>query len=131
MSSVKSQKHYDLEKFLEPCDFPTEPEDQIEKVKLLMVKLKPTNNQCSITFAIHEEHKNSIYEIAHDWFDTHNPFESGFIVHQIKLLIKFYSKKVFIITISYPCLCDLSQCSKNEREIVIKYLKLWGLIEEY
>lgn len=131
MPPTNSQKYYDLERFLEPCDFPTDPEDKIEKVKLLMVKLKPINNQCSITFAINEENKNSVHEIADDWFDFHNPFNSGFIVYQIKLLIRFYSKKNLPITISYPCFCNLSQFEESEQEIIMKYLKRWGLIEEY
>ncbi len=42
---IRQKYYYDLEKFLEPCDFPTDSEDRIEKVKLLMIKLKPTNNK--------------------------------------------------------------------------------------
>lgn len=132
--SYQSNQHkyyYDLEKFLEPCDFPTDPEDKIEKVKLLMIKLKPTNNKCCLTLAVNEEYQESVYEIAHDWFDTHNPFEGGFIVYQIKLVIKFYSKELLPVIISHPCHCNLTQFSDLEQQIIIKYLKRWGLIEEY
>ena len=129
--NFKKKYYYDLEKFLEPCDFPTDPEDKIEKVKLLMIKLKPTNNKCCLTLAVNDEYQESVYEIAHDWFDTHNPFEGGFIVYQIKLVIKFYSKELLPVIISHPCHCNLTQFSDLEQQIIIKYLKRWGLIEEY
>ena len=129
--NFKKKYYYDLEKFLEPCDFPTDPEDKIEKVKLLMIKLKPTNNKCCLTLAVNEEYQESVYEIAHDWFDTHNPFEGGFIVYQIKLVIKFYSKELLPVIISHPCHCNLTGFSELEQQIIIKYLKRWGLIEEY
>lgn len=129
--NFKKKYYYDLEKLLEPCDFPTDPEDKIAKVKLLMIKLKPTNNKCCLTLAVNEEYQESVYEIAHDWFDTHNPFEGGFIVYQIKLVIKFYSKELMPVIISHPCHCNLTQFSELEQQIIIKYLKRWGLIEEY
>jgi hypothetical protein len=44
--------YYDLEKFLVPYDFPTDPEDGIKQVKLLTVTLKPLNNQCSLTLTM-------------------------------------------------------------------------------
>jgi hypothetical protein len=96
-----------------------------------MIKLKPTNNKCCLTLAVNEEYQESVYEIAHDWFDTHNPFEGGFIVYQIKLVIKFYSKELLPVIISHPCHCNLTQFSELEQQIIIKYLKRWGLIEEY
>ena len=123
--------YYDLEKFLVPYDFPTDPEDGIKQVKLLTVTLKPLNNQCSITLTMNQDNNKSLHTVADEWFDIHNPFSSGFVIYKITLLIKLYSSKTLPITLAYPCFCDLSRFNEQERELIIKYLKRWGLIEEY
>lgn len=131
MTLFNSQKSYDLERFLDPYDFPTDPEDKIEFVKLHTVKLRAMNNQGCVTLTLNKKEQNSFRDVAGNWFDDANPFSTGFLVYQIRLLVKFYSQRMMPLTISHPCDCNLRCFDKFEREILIKYLKRWNLIEEY
>lgn len=122
-------QYYNLERLLEPFDFPTDPRDGIRQVKLLMIKLKPMNGQGSLTFDV-SDNKKSLYEVTRGWFDI-NPFNIGFTICQVKFTLIFYSNKSLCLTLGYPSFCDMEHLSEEEREVTTKYLKKWQLIQEY
>lgn len=124
-------QYYNLERLLEPFDFPTEPQDGIEEVKLLMIKLKPINDQCSLTFDVDDKNKKPIREIISRWFDVSNPFNAGFSIQQVKFTLTFYSRKILYVTLGYPSFMDMRHLSEEEQEVTMKYLKKWQLIQEY
>lgn len=129
-------KQYDIAKLLQPFDFPTDPEDGIESVKITMVKLKPYEDKNRVTLEVAAGEPRTIYQISREWFDTHDPLRKGFYLSQVKLAIYFMPDmesrrgKVVTVKIGWPNRCDLKDKTEKERLIGDKYLKRWNLLKE-
>lgn len=129
-------KQYDISKLLHPFDFPTDPDDGIESVKVMMLKLKPYDNNNKITLEVTTKESRTIHDVSQDWFNSHDPLRSSFLLAQVKIVIKFIPDvenrrgKVVPVKISWPNGCDLKDKTAKERLIGDKYLRRWGLLEE-
>lgn len=129
-------KEYDIAKLLHSFDFPTDPDDGIERVDVMMLKLKPYDSNNKVTLEITAKEKRSIYDISDEWFKTNDPLKFGFLLSQVKLVIRFapdehnHRGKVVPVKITYPNGCDLSDKTEKERLIGKKYLKRWGILRE-
>ena len=129
-------KQYDLSKLLNHFDFPTDPDDGIESVKISMLKLRPYDSGNKVTLEVAAKEQQTIHQVSREWFATHDPLGGGFLVAQTKLTIKFAADsesprgKTIPVKISYPNNCDLKSRTEKERLIGDKYLKKWGLLKE-
>lgn len=129
-------KQYDIEKLLKPFDFPTDPEDCIDSVKVTMLKLKPYDNSNKVTLEVTAKEARTIYDVSREWFDTHDPLRTGFLLAQVKFSICFKPDdgnrrgKTLVVKIGWPNTCDLKDKTEKERLIGNKYLKRWGLLKE-
>jgi len=129
-------KQYDISKLLRPFDFPTDPDDGIESVKVMMLRLKPLGSGNKVTLEVTQKEGRSIYDVSREWFDANDPLRGGFQLSQVKIVIQFMPNeesrkgKVIPVKISYPNGCDLKSKTEKERLISDKYLKRWGLLKE-
>ncbi len=129
-------KQYDIAKLLRPFDFPTDLDDGIESVKVTMLKLKPYENSNKVMLEVTASETRTIYDVSQDWFNTHDPLRNGFLLAQVKIVIKFMPDaesrrgKVVSVKISWPNGCDLKDKTEKERLIGDKYLKRWGILKE-
>ena len=129
-------KQYDLSKLLNQYDFPTDPDDGIENVKISMLKLRPYDSTNKVTLEVGAKEQKTIHQMSREWFAMHDPLGGGFLVAQVKLTIKFAADsesprgKTIPVKISYPNNCDLKSRTEKERLIGDKYLKKWGLLKE-
>lgn len=130
-------RRYDLAPLLHPFEFPTDPEDGIDSVKLVLLRLRPYDDPGKrITLEATRKAVGSISAAAQDWFDQHNPLRGGFVATQARLSIKFHPDsesrrgKILPVTVTMPNGCDLKSKTEKERLIGEKYLARWGLVRE-
>jgi len=129
-------KQYEISKLLKQCDFPTDPEDGIDSVKVAMLKLKPYDSNNKVTLEVTAKEDKTIYEKSQEWFNINDPLRHGFQLSQVKLVIHFMPdqdnrrRKTIPINIRWPNGCDIKNKTKKERLIGDKYLKRWGLLKE-
>ena len=129
-------KKYDISKLLQPCDFPTDPEDGIEIVKVMMLELKPYDNGNKVRLTVTAKETKTIHDVSYEWFSSHDPLRTGFLVAKAKLSIRFKPDsinrrgKTLPVEITWPNGCDLKGKTAKEQLIGDKYLKRWGLLEE-
>jgi hypothetical protein len=129
-------RQYDISSLSKQRNFPTDPEDGIESVKVVSVKLKPTNGAGSLIIDIPSKHSASIHQQSQEWFQQNDPFKNGFIIHMAKIVVQFYPLpgerrgKAMPLKITMPNRCDLKSRTERERMIGEKYLQRWGLLKE-
>ncbi len=70
-------RQYDISSLSKQRNFPTDPEDGIESVKVVSVKLKPTNGAGSLIIDIPSKHSASIHQQSQEWFQQNDPFKNG------------------------------------------------------
>ena len=129
-------KQYDISKLLRPYNFPTDPEDGIESVKLQMLTLNPYDSYNKIILEVTAQEKKTIYDISKEWFDVNDPLRKNFKLVKTKFVIHFAPDsensrgKNIAVTISCPNGCDLKGKTHKEQLIGNKYLKKWGMLKE-
>ncbi|AIF82026.1 hypothetical protein I862_07360 [endosymbiont of Acanthamoeba sp. UWC8] len=129
-------KRYNINKLRSFYDFPTDPEDGIESVKVTMLELKTYDNSSKLTFEVSSKSDSNIYETLNKWFDINDPLSQGVLLNKVKLLVHFFPDKVnprgitLPIKITWPNGCDLKSKTEKERLIGDKYFLRWGLLEE-
>lgn len=129
-------KKYDLNRLLQPMDFPVDTEDGIESVKITLIKFKPKDEQNRIQFELCRDETKTIHEKVREWHSEHHQLRSGSTVMQAKIVIRFtkgrngYRNKVLPIKLSSPNGSDLKNRTEQELLIGEKYLKRWGLMVE-
>lgn len=129
-------RQYDISSLSKPRSFPTDPEDGIESVRVVFLRMKPMNGPGSIAVDVPAKHSLSIHAQSKEWFPQDNPLQSGFVPHQAKLVVQFYPGpddrrgKSLPLKITMPNRCDLKSRTERERLIGEKYLARWGLLKE-
>jgi hypothetical protein len=129
-------KKYNLASLLSPRSFPTDPDDGIEVVKVMVLELKPFDNGNKVRLTVTAKEQKTIHEVSRDWFEQHDPLRTGFLVAKVKLSIRFKPDsidrrgKTLPVEITWPNGCDLKGKTTKEQLIGEKYLKRWGLVEE-
>ena len=130
-------RRFDLSRLLRPHDFPTEPEDAIETVDLVLLRLQPYDGEGErYTIEVNRKTNATIHEVARRRFGDTDPLAGSNRVTRAKLSIRFFPDadsrrgKVLPVTITMPNGCDLKGKTEKERLIGEKYLARWGLVEE-
>jgi hypothetical protein len=129
-------KQYDIAKLLRPFDFPTDPQDGIQSVKVTMLRLTPYDSQNKVTLDASAREPRTLYALAQEWFNAHDPLRTGFALSGVRIAVKFAPDhkdprgKTVTFKIGYPNSCDLKDKTEKERLIGEKYLRRWGLIKD-
>ena len=130
-------RRYDLQPLMQQPNLDTDPEDGIESVEVVMIKLKDLGGQGRLTLEVPACSYMNLYDYAREFFGDCNPLIAGcFVPMQAKLSIRFRPEngakrgKVLPVKISMPNGCDLRSRTDRERLIGEKYLGRWGLLED-
>lgn len=130
-------RRYSLAGLLRPRDFPTDPVDAIESVRVTLLRLAPIDASGErLTLECARSSERNIWQIAERRFGASSPLGGGWVVNQARLSILFHRQKgagrgrVLPVTITVPHGSDLKDRTERERLIGSKYLKRWGLLED-
>jgi hypothetical protein len=128
---------YDLSPLLCPHQFPTDPGDGIEGVRVVMLRLAPHDTAAErLTLEVARQGGRDIWSFAELRFGTHNPLLGGWSVVQAKLAIRFLPgaggrpARTLHVTVSSPDGCDLKERTDDERIVGERYLRRWGLLRD-
>ena len=129
-------RRFDLQSLATRRDFPTDPSDGIEAVKLNLLRLMPLNSPAErLTIECMRSANTDIWAMADRNFGPHNPLSGGWRVTQARMAIRFHAKpgsgrgRTLPLTITMPHGCDLKDRTEDERLIGSKYLARWGLAQ--
>jgi hypothetical protein len=128
-------RRYDLSVLRRPHLFPTDSKDGIESVRVTLLRLMPFDavGERVMLECMHDASK-TIWQMAADHFGENDPLHNGWIITQVKLVIKFRPTATMTrgrslpLTISMPHGCDLKDRTEVERLVGDKYLRLWGIL---
>jgi hypothetical protein len=129
-------RQFDLQMLLEPFEFPTDPEDGVESVRVSLLRLMPMDTPGErITLECAKQSPNTIWEMADQRFEDANPLREGWVITKAKLLISFHAgdggrRKVLPVTVTMPHGCDLKDRTESERIVGEKYLRRWRLVTD-
>lgn len=130
-------RRYDLSSLLRPRAFPTDPEDGIESVRLVLLRVDPIDKRgVRATIEATRFADEDIYQAATYLLSEQALLCDCVVPTQAKLSITFYPElgarrgKVLTVTITMPNGCDLKNRTERERMIGEKYLRHWGLVRD-
>ena len=129
-------RRFDLSVLQRPFDFPTDPEDGIERVRVNRLRLTPIGSVGErVTLECLRGSTCALPEMAQHRFGTHDPLLGGWLITQAKLTIRFCARgngggRTLPLTITLPNGCDLKDRTERERLIGEKYLRRWGLLQD-
>jgi hypothetical protein len=130
-------RRYDLSSLLHPRAFPTDPEDGIESVQLVLLRIEPIDRRgVRATIEATRFADDDIHEAAKQLLSEQARLEDQVVPTQAKLSITFYPErsarrgKVLSVTITMPNGCDLKNRTERERMIGEKYLARWSLVQD-
>jgi len=130
-------RRYDLGILLRPYDFPTEPEDGVESVRVNHLRLMPMDTVGErVTLECTRQATQSIWQMAADHFGSSNPLLGGWVATQAKLTIRFRPEagsrrgRTLPLTVTMPHGCDLKDRTERERMIGEKYLRRWYIVKD-
>jgi hypothetical protein len=130
-------RRYDLALLKRPYNFPTDPQDGIESVRVTCLRLMPINTagERVMVECMHDASR-TIWHMAAEHFGDKNPLNHSWIITQAKLVIKFRPTPAMTrgrslpMTISMPHGCDLKDRTEAERLVGDKYLRRWGFLRD-
>ena len=130
-------RHFTLDRLRRPFEFPTDPEDEIESVRVSVLRLVPLDTGGErITMECMRGAQRNIWQMSHDRFERHDPLEGGYRVTQAVFTIKFKAKagvrggRTLPVKISMPKGCDLKDRTEREQLIGDKYLRRWNMLRD-
>jgi hypothetical protein len=130
-------RQYLLDHLLQPFDFPTDVEDNVESVKVTLLRLLPYETQGErVTLECMRGAERSIWQMAEARFGNNDPLAGGYKVTQARFTIKFHATpgvrggRTLPVTISMPKGCDLKDRTDRERLVGEKYLKRWRMLRD-
>jgi hypothetical protein len=130
-------RRYDLGILMRRYDFPTDPEDGIEAVRVNLLRLMPLGTAGErVTLECLRDASTPIWQMAAAHFGSNNPLLGGWVITQAKIVIKFRPTRentrgrTLPLTITMPHGCDLKDRTERERIVGDKYLRRWGLLED-
>lgn len=135
-ADIVQLREYQLSVLMHPCSFPTDPEDGIESVEVVMIKLQDEQRQGRLTVEVPRRSRRSLYDYLRDECRVNLLTIGRFFLVEAKLSIRFQPrtgsnrKQVLNIKLGLPNRCDLRSRTERERLIGEKYLQRWGLIRE-
>jgi hypothetical protein len=130
-------RRYDLGTLMRRYDFPTDPEDGIEAVRVNLLRLIPLGTAGErVTLECLRDASTPIWQMAAAHFGSNNPLLGGWVIRQAKIVIKFRPTRentrgrTLPLTITMPHGCDLKDRTERERIVGDKYLRRWGLLAD-
>ncbi|MBF0311614.1 MAG: hypothetical protein HQL56_19045 [Magnetococcales bacterium] len=131
-------RQYDLSRLLAPCDFPTDPEDGIDAVKVTWLKLRRQASTLPCIALISKwEDRHSVHEHAQHLIVAPEGMPQQFQTDEAIISIRLRPargstgrRRTINVTITLPNGCNLKSKTEKERLICDKYLPLWGLVKE-
>jgi hypothetical protein len=116
--------------------FPVDPEDGIASVRLVALRIAPTDPPGRITLEIGAQPGPTLNEAAGRWFGSGDPLPRRLAITQAKLAIKFapppgrHRQRSLKVELTEPYGCNLRDRSDLERLVGEKYLRRWGLLRD-
>ena len=130
-------RQFDLDVLRRPFAFPTEPADDIEEVKVTLLRLMPLDAGGErITLECMRGAKRSIWQMADARFGEHDPLGDGYRITRARLVIRFRATpgvrggRTLPVSLTVPKGCDIRDRTAQEQLIGGKYLRLWGLVRD-
>jgi hypothetical protein len=130
-------RRFDLAVLAQPFSFPTDLADNIESVRVNLLRLMPIDGIGErVTIEVMRESQKTIWELAAQRFGENNPLLGGWTITRTRLTIRFKPEagasrgKTLPLTITKPHGCDLKDRIERERMIGEKYLRRWGLLQD-
>ena len=130
-------RRFDLERLRHPFDFPTDPVDGIERVRVTSLRLMPLDTASQrLVLECMKDETGTIWQMSHSRLGANDPLTGGWRVTQVKFTIKFHPVakdsrgKKLPVTITMPHSCDLKDRTEHERLIGEKYMTRWGLLRD-
>ncbi len=128
---------FELQSLSRRREFPTDPQDGVDAVKLNLLRLMPFDAPGErLTIESVRPATTDIWTLAARQFGPNNPLAGGWRVTQAKLTIRFHPKsgsrraRTLPLTITMPHGCDLKDRTEDERLIGSRYLSRWGLVRK-
>ena len=131
-------RQYDLSQLLQPYDFPCDPADGIEAVKVMRLNLRRKGaEKPHLALLTNWEKRETVYDYAQSslicaqnlWID-YEVAEAIFSVRTRPVRRSLVRGRTINVTISLPNGCNLKSKTEQERMIFDKYLLRWGLLKE-
>jgi hypothetical protein len=131
-------RRFDLSLLLRPFDFPFDPADRIESVKLVLLRLHLMNNPARrFTLECPRRAKGTIWHQARDGLKHGEDLAAaGSVATRAALSVKFLPGvgtrrgETLTFNITVPNGSDLKGQTERQRLIGQRYLKDWGLVVE-
>lgn len=128
-------RRYDLSPLLKSFDFPCHPDDRIESVKVVLLRLQRMSTEPRrLTLECPRRASSTVWDQARDELrGGHDLVDAGYIATQTRLSIRFLPEpgrrqgKTLPIKITGLHGCNLKGCTEQERLVGEKYLRLWGI----
>jgi hypothetical protein len=131
-------RRFDLSRLLQPFDFPFDPADGIESVKLVLLRLHQMNNpKRRLTLECPRRADGTIWDHARDVL-THGDdlARAGYVATKATLSVKFLPGvgnrrgETLTFNITVPNGCDLKSQTERQRLVGERFVKSWGLLVE-
>jgi hypothetical protein len=131
-------RRFDVSRLLQPFDFPFDPADGIESVKLVLIRLHQMNNpKRRLTLECPRRADGTIWDQARDVLTQGDDLaRAGYVATKATLSVKFLpgvgSRRGETLTfnITVPNGCDLKSQTERQRLVGERYVKSWGLLVE-
>ncbi len=130
-------RQYDLSRLREPFDFPRDPEDNIESVRVTLMRLMSFDTQGRrITVECMRGSQETIWAAAAAGLRDQEHGIEGYAITQVRLSIRFQAvpgvrgSRTLPVTITMPKGCDLKDRTERERLIGEKYMRRWKLLRD-
>jgi hypothetical protein len=134
---LKRRRLYNLEPLRSVHRFPFNPEDGIESVRLVLLRLLPLDGPANrVTLEVGQDGPQDIWTAAERWFGLNNPLRRGWRVTQARLAIRFLPGSIgqppstLWVTITMPRGCNLKDRTEAERMVGERYLREWQLLND-
>jgi len=131
-------RRYNLWPLTQPHDFPTDPEDGIDSVRLVLLRLEMAEAAgVRVTLEAPRDGDLDLHGVAKRLLSFPHMGEGMLVPTRAKLAIAFYPEresrrgKMLAVTLTRPNGCDLKNRTERERLIGEKYLERWGLVQQF
>ncbi|MEO5347939.1 MAG: hypothetical protein H7834_16420 [Magnetococcus sp. YQC-9] len=131
-------RQYDLDCLIKSRDFPSDPEDGIDAVKITWLRLRSKMQEHGQMALISKwRDALTVHEQAQQWIVAADGLTNTFEADEAVLSIRLrpsrgssWRKQTINVTITLPNGCNLKSKTEKERLICNKYLPRWGLVRD-
>ncbi|MBF0184719.1 MAG: hypothetical protein HQM06_10075 [Magnetococcales bacterium] len=131
-------RQYDLSPLLQPYDFPSDPDDGIDAVKVLRLQLRRREaEQAHLALLAKWDKRETVYDHARQSLIFADDMPNEYAVDEVLFSVRLrptrkssWRRRTINISIALPNGCNLKSKTEQERMICDKYLPRWGLVKE-